>query len=141
MSLISLITLVRNFISMDPFSFHSIFFFLQFSLNRYDMFYKKNKRSMRKHLILFAFLWFNFHGAFRVCVTPPKWKQLIPQFGFVCFFFKSDVRFQMKIKSRCWRLVDIKLDVKFQQKGSLNEDRLYIVLNKTRLRSFVNIAW
>lgn len=86
MSLISLITLVRNFISMDPFSFHSIFFFLQFSLNRYDMFYKKNKRSMRKHLILFAFLWFNFHGAFRVCVTPPKWTQLIPQFGFGFFF-------------------------------------------------------
>lgn len=50
------------------------------------MFYKKNKRSMRKHLILFAFLWFNFHGAFRVCVTPPKWKQLIPQFGFGFFF-------------------------------------------------------
>lgn len=139
MSLISLITLVRNFTftSMDHTVSHFISVFL-FNFLSIDMTGFKNKKpSTRERLLLFAFLWLNFHGAFGECLTPPKWKQLIPQFPNLKFAFK------MTINSRGWRLVDIALDIKFQQKVILNGDRLLIVLNKkkTRLRSFVNIAW
>uniref|UniRef100_K1QV72 Uncharacterized protein n=1 Tax=Magallana gigas TaxID=29159 RepID=K1QV72_MAGGI len=35
--------------------------------------YLPNKKpSTREHLVLFAFRWLNFHGAFGVCLTPPK---------------------------------------------------------------------
>lgn len=88
--------------------------------------FKNKKPSTRERLLLFAFLWLNFHGAFGECLTPPKWKQLITQFSNLKFAFK------MTINSRGWRLVDIALDIKFQQKVILNGDRLWIVLNKKK---------
>lgn len=134
MSLISLITLVRNFTftSMDHTVSHfiSLFFFFNF-LSIDTTGFKNKKPSTRERLLLFAFLWLNFHGAFGVCLTPPKWKQLIPQFSNLKFAFK------MTINSRGWRLVDIALDIKFQQKEILNGDRLWIVLNKkTQVKVF-----
>lgn len=91
MSLISLITLVRNFTftSMDHTVSHfiSLFFFFNF-LSIDTTGFKNKKPSTREHLTLFAFLWLNFHGAFGVCLTPPKMKTINST------VFKSEVRFQ-----------------------------------------------
>lgn len=100
MSLISLITLVRNFTftSMDHTVSHFIsLFFSSIFFKSIRLVLRIKKPSTREHLLLFAFLWLNFHGAFGVCLTPPKWKQLIPQFSNLKFAFK------MTINSRGWR--------------------------------------
>lgn len=137
MSLISLITLVRNFTSLDHTVSHFISLFFSsifFQSIRLVLRIKNQERGSIWHCLLFAG-WTSM-GRSEYAWPHPKWKQLIPQFSNLKFAFK------MTMNSRGWRLVDIALDIKFQQKVILNGDRLWIVLNKKpRLGSFVNIAW